>query len=418
MVKNIIFASFYIFSASFISVLHYNFYLDVVYPKYAYMGFIELKDSRAVLLGFTGCLNGLAYHYLVRDKLSALNVFACMYFNIVLMPATIFIFATDLSFEAFSYYLMLYIYPVVQRLPLRKTLKAASVLSDNFIIFISLTLAAVIFLSVPPSASVFGIADVAGLYDIRMSSRDQLAEASPVVAYSYMLTLKVLAPILLSYGLFKRNRVMVSGALIIFVLGFLVSAHKSIILTPLAIIALYYGVKNSLNIKFWLFSGVLALSILAYLSVGPMQLVFGEILLRRLILVPGMLTETYFSYFSADNFNYFNSLTSKLTGETHKSIAFIIGENLYGNPDSSANANFVASGYAELGFTGVVLYSIIILICLQLLDSRSDLEKKILLVASFPVLWALLESNLLTVFITHGLLCLLLVRLLWKTSRV
>ena len=416
--KKLRLAIYFTLAYAIISVLYYGFYQEVVFPRYAYMGFTELESSHAFLIFILGGVNGIAYYSLVGDESSLKNLFTCLYFNYVLIPTTIFIFTTGFSIETLFFYLILYIYPFLQKIPYRKTVKNLPVLNNVFIYLLCLTLMILVFYNINPSLSILDITDVSDLYDIRMTSRDQLSEVSFIVAYSYMLTFKVIAPLILGYGLLKDKKFLVYSAIIVFVLGFLVSAHKSILLTPVAMLGLYFCLKRSMSIKLLLCNIAFVLSLISFFSSGTVQLIFGDILMRRVFLVPGMLTNIYFDYYSVHDFNLFSSLISKFSGESFTSIPFIIGENVFGRSEMSANANFVASGYAEAGITGVILYSIVILVSFLFLDSRVKLEKNIYLLASFPILLAMLETNLTTVFLTHGLVFIILVKFLWKIKHV
>lgn len=416
--KNFSLAIYFTLAYAIISVLYYGFYQEVVFPRYVYMGFTELESSHAFLVFILGGVNGIAYYCLVGDELSVKNLFTCLYFNFVLIPTTIFIFTTGYSIEAIAFYLILYIYPFVQKIPYRKTVKNLPILNNVFIYLLCLFLTILVFYSVTPSLSILNVKKVSDLYDIRMTSRDQLSEVSFIAAYSYMLTFKAIAPLILSYGLLKGNRLLVYTAIMVFALGFLVSGHKSILLTPIALLGLYYCLKRSMSIKLMLCNIAFVLSLISFFSSGMVQFIFGDILMRRVFIVPGMLTNMYFDYFSVHDFNLFSSVTSKFTGASVTSIPFMIGENVFGRPEMSANANFVASGYAEAGVIGVLLYSVVILVSFLFLDSRIKLEKNIILLASFPILSAMLETNLTTVFFTHGLIFLILVKFLWKIKHV
>lgn len=416
--KNPILPIYFTLAYATISVLFYGFYQGVVFPQYAYMGFIEVESSHAFLVFILGGVNGIAYYCLVGDGVSVKNLFTTLYFNIVLIPTTIFIFTTGVSIEAIAFYLILYIYPFLQKIPYRKTVKNLPILNNVFIFFSCLFLTILVFYSVSPSLSVLNITNISDLYDIRMTSRDQLSEVSFIVGYSYMLIFKVIAPLILSYGLLKGNRFLVYIAIMVFAVGFLVSAHKSILLTPIALLLLYYCLKRSMSIKLYLCNFTFVLSLISFFSSGMVQFIFGEILMRRVFIVPGMLTNMYFDYFLVNDFNLFSSVTSRFTGASVISIPFMIGENVFGRPEMSANANFVASGYAEAGVIGVLLYSFVIILSFIFLDSRIKLEKNIIFLASFPILLAMLETNLTTVFLTHGLMFLILVKIFWKIKHV
>ena len=382
------------------------------------MGFTELKDSQAFLVFILGGINGLAYHFFVSEKLSIYNLFNCLYFNIILISSTIFIFGNGTYLENILYYLILYIYPCMQKISYQKTVKSYATLNNGLMFPLFTFVLILVFSSAAPTTAVFNVLTFAELYDVRMQSRETLSETSTLVNYSYMLAFKVIAPIILSYGLLKGKTTLVFASLVIFLMGFAISAHKSILLTPIAMILLFYCIKRSLNIKLAICNSVLVLSLISCFSSGTVQLVVGDVLTRRVFLVPGMLTDMYFTYFSTSDFNLFSSIREKFSDERTTSLAFRIGGEVFGRSEMSANAGFVASGYAEAGVLGVIIYAALILFVFMWLESKDKLEKNLYLLAAFPILLAILETNLTTIFLTHGLVFLILVKFLWKIKHV
>lgn len=382
------------------------------------MGFTELDDSQAILVLILGGINGLAYYFLVDDGLSLRNVFTCLYFNIVLISSTIFIFTTGFYLENILFYLILYIYPCMQKIFYKKTINGYSFFSNSFIFIFFSFVVILVFFNISPTLSVFKVSGFAELYDIRMQSREAILDVSFIIAYCYMLVFKVVAPLALSYGLFKGKSLLVYAALVVFLLGFLVSAHKSILLTPIVMFVLFYFIKSSRGIKLLLCNSVFVLSFISFFSSGTIQFILGDVLMRRVFLIPGMLTNVYFEYFTANDFNLFSSVISKFSDEKPIPLPFVIGENVFARSDMSANAGFVASGYAEAGVLGVFLYTIVILLSFLFLNSTVKSEKNIYLLACFPILLAMLETNLTTVFLTHGLIYMIFFKLFWRMKHV
>ena len=302
----------------------------------------------------------------------------------------------------------------MQKISYQKTVKSYATLNNGLMFSLFTFVIILLFSSAAPTTAVFNVLTFAELYDIRMQSREMLSGTSTLVKYSYMLVFKVIAPIILSYGLLKGKTTLVFASLVFFLLGFAISAHKSILLTPIAMILLFYCIKRSLNIKLAICNSVLALSLISCFSSGTVQLVVGDVLTRRVFLVPGMLTDMYFTYFSTSDFNLFSSIREKFSDERTTSLAFRIGGEVFGRSEMSANAGFVASGYAEAGVLGVIIYAALILFVFMCLDSKDKLAKNLYLLAAFPILLAILETNLTTIFLTHGLVFLILVKFLWR----
>ena len=147
-------------------------------------------------------------------------------------------------------------------------------------------------------------------------------------------------------------------------------------------------------------------------GVELVQFIFGEVFWRRVVLMPGMLTQIYFDFFFSQDFFLFSDSVDLFSRADERPIAYMVGEDYFGRARMSANANFVASGYAEAGGLGVLIYCLLISVFINILSSGSGAEKRIYLLASVPIFLAILETNLTTVLVTHGLLILIILKLI------
>ena len=77
----------------------------------------------------------------------------------------------------------------------------------------------------------------------------------------------------------------------------------------------------------------------------------------------------------------------------------------------AANTGWLGSGYAHLGFIGMLIYAFIIALILKYLDFLSKyLDKRFILISfSGYIITLFLSSDLKTVFLTHGLFFYLII---------
>ena len=360
-----------------INILHYLFvsisilcipiilqelYIQQIFPKYYYLSFLEMNDSTTSLL-YIGVLNIILYFSAMTSQFNLREIFFILYFFICLLPSQIFIFGSVISYEIKLYYLLLlYIYPLVNFLIPRFHLKSINILEIKYyMLFVTLLASFILFYKVRPTLNIFALTAFVDLYEVRYSSRSSISSASVIYGYLYMLILKLLCPILLSYGLVYRSQIAIIVSLSIFVLGFFTSAHKSILLTPFIIFTFYIIISRKLHLFRLVPYTLLTTGLIALFANGVVSLITGEVLLRRVILMPGMLNLIYFEFFQASGFENFAKLSSKFFGtKDATNLSYIIGEQYFGRAEMSANANFVASGFGEAGIVGIILFSVII----------------------------------------------------------
>ncbi|MDG1725518.1 MAG: hypothetical protein P8H57_00035 [Emcibacteraceae bacterium] len=369
------------------------------------MGWVALKNDRNLVLLALSFLNAFLFTFITDSKNSIKNLFITLYFFMCLIPSQIFLHGGDLGiFKLIYLNLILYIFPIISFLFRQMSVKQISSLNIKLLLIILMISSVIIIFAIsPPKLSIFSISSFVDLYDIRMQSRGELSQANSVVKYLYMLTFKVFAPLLFAYFLLRQKYLFASAVGIVFFLGFMASGHKSLFLTPFVMITLYQFLQFNYTFQKTLPIVFVTLSILSLFSFGLVQFLIGEVLFRRIVIMPGMLTTMYFDHFSSTGFNYFGSLVSRITGSQSIPLPFIIGEAMFGRPQMSANANFVASGFAEFGVMGVFLYSVVINLSFYFVSAKDNFKNTVYLVALTPILLAMLETNLTTVLLTHGL---------------
>jgi len=255
-------------------------------------------------------------------------------------------------------------------------------------------------------------ANLSDVYRVRLEARETLENAGRLTGYALRWLSEAINPFLMAVGLSERRRLLLYLGILGQVLVFSFDATKSTLGSIVLIIAVFYLLSRSFRTYARHF-------VLAFLSVFPLvavldswlgQPIYAGLLLRRLFAVPGLLTSFYFDYFSNHPYFYWTHTSyARLLGFTNTSYpeyaspGFLIGDVYFHNPAGNANANFWADGYANAGFWGIALVTLLLILLLWLYDSvsaKKDLRVALLLIA-MPT-YAITNTSLLTSLFSHG----------------
>ncbi len=97
---------------------------------------------------------------------------------------------------------------------------------------------------------------------------------------------------------------------------------------------------------------------------------------------------------------------------------FLIGEEYFGDTDTSANAGMIGSGYANAGLIGVAVYAALIGLLISVLNAYGRrIGHAFVTAASLSTIFNVVTStDLVTAILTHGLLLLLLLLALFPPA--
>lgn len=254
--------------------------------------------------------------------------------------------------------------------------------------------------------------DLSRVYDFREDARGNLPE---IYTYISPLVGKVVVPICFVLSLIHRKFLL---AILLTCCAFLIfglTAHKSTLFAPLLILLVYAASsRKRIALK-------LNIAILAVLSIGLADFwlqerygagIFGwvgNLILRRVFLVPGHTNYMYYDFFSQNDFVLFSN--SKLTlglieYEYPLNVAQLIGFTYHDNENLFANTGWLGSAYMQAGFIGLLIYASVIAAIFKYIDAcaRASGERALITAAVTVPLFALITSaDLPTAFLTHGL---------------
>lgn len=247
--------------------------------------------------------------------------------------------------------------------------------------------------------------------------RAQFAEtetSQPALDYIVPVAANVLNPLALARGLLGRKWLWLAGGVLgqLFIYSF--TGYKVAALSPVAmlvVVLLFFRSPRP--------AAALALIGTTVLAAGMWLMDwltsttdYTSIMVRRFLITPGLLTAAYVEVFGdrekAELAHSF--LSSFLTYPYDKEPPELVGSLFFGNPDTHANANLFADGFANFGYGGMVLECLVLLVLLWLADDagRGISIRVSALVLVMPVL-ALCDSGIFTTMLTHGLVAAIVV---------
>ena len=257
---------------------------------------------------------------------------------------------------------------------------------------------------------------LAAVYDVREEYKE--AEGGRLSRIGVSWIGNVLAPFLIAVALVRRQPLRALPGLLLLLYLFSITGFRSLLFAGLVLVVLYLA-------SLWrgrMFGAILAWGGAAVVSGSWLldqtlqTIVFTGTFVRRLIATPGMLTGWYYDFFS-DNPQV--RLSHSVLGrwiEYPYEVAppFLIGDRYFGRAETYANANFWADAFANFGFTGLFVATVVVALVLWAFDAsvgsgdatRTRLAVLLLGVPAFT----LSNTALTTTLLTHGLaLALLLV---------
>lgn len=198
---------------------------------------------------------------------------------------------------------------------------------------------------------------------------------------------------------------------------FLITAHKSYLFSPVAVIGLFYIIKKRNMLKVML-SGLISLNIIAYatykLNISGWLI---ALITHRQHYIPAQIGFYFFDFFSRNEKLLFSEgFIGKILGLDSPyslSVFNMIGDVYFGRPEMHANTWYVADSFANGGVIGVISIAIILGVTLVLIDSIKQ-DYRVVLAALFMPILSLTNGALLTAYFTNGILVAIMILFLYS----
>lgn len=250
----------------------------------------------------------------------------------------------------------------------------------------------------PPLEDVYGLR---GRFNTEVAGTALLGYAVPVLA-------NLFNPLVIAWGLLRGPWVLVLVGIAGQLFVYSVTGYRAAVLSPLAMLAAWLLFRRSTRpAAGTVLIGTVALIFLVWgLDWLSSSNTYTSLIARRLLLTPGLLTAGYVSVFAdIDKVGFSHSFLSSFSTYPYaQEPPDLVGAQFFGRPDTHANASFLADGYANLGFPGMVLEGVVLAVLLCLIDDACrDLGVRVGSLLLVMQALALADSGVFTVMLTHGL---------------
>jgi hypothetical protein len=385
-------------------------YLSYIVDVYGYEGYLDDFNSSKLLVAMLVVLVATS---MVRKRVTPSHFFLHLTLALVVTPSMVMYCGANLPNEFallifFSFFLMALCARAVN-------VRTIDFVSFNHIVFLKyLAVLSILFVL---SIFAFGGAhfinfDITLVYDIRDDAENNLPG---IYGYLTPIFSKIIVPFAIIFALIHKNWIVVLILAFCSILIFALTAHKAPIFYPFIVVSIYLmgGKKNLVSLVLVTLIFMLGISEVDFwLAESTDDLIYGwvgNLLAKRSILNTTLLNWFYFDFFS-EHKNYYwsqSSITFGLADNPYKmSPELLIGQNYFPPLDrASPNTGWIGSGFANSGYIGTFIYSVIIGCLFSFLDAYAKKIGERLVIAMFtiPVLVMICASDFLAVLLTHGL---------------
>ncbi len=379
---------------------------------YGYAGFVDNFNKTKMALGLLFVSLPFA---LIKE-----TEFPSCFFNkiiwwLILVPSVVIFVGSDLAFN-FIFLVMAAVIAVQMSSQFLKIpmLRTSYVDGGKMGLFLSLASLLYIFLVLYSWGGKYLNFSISRVYEFR----ELAAESLPGI-FGYLMPIfsKAIIPFGLVISILCKHRIAIIIFIFCSIMVFSITSHKGPLFYPFIIIGLVYFFKFKHADTFTL----LALILIVFLGGVDFYLMqqgfsdvsgwLGSLFVRRGVIVPVYLNWCYWDFFSNSQYYYWASskISLGLLPEPYgMSMPNLIGSIFASG--ANANTGWIGSGMGNAGPFGVLLYSILIGFVFSIFDgfSKKIGRRFVIAVFSVPVLTMAQSTDFPTIFVTHGLVFLVL----------
>lgn len=385
-------------------------YWRFVYANYAHQEFYRFSiDPLPIIIGLlleSVVIALLFYFKHGNSRLYAFGMVVALFF--CLPQIVMYQFGSTAIYGSLYAVLLLFFitYAPLRIPPLRLPRVSANVLRWLLPTIIVLALVPFVFsFGIPWNLSVFSMGEV--IYDVREGF---VSRSSLLHGYLLGPLTKVLLPILIVYGLCKPKErwgmILLGVAAMLYI--FLINPEKSIFFSIVIVVlcSLFRSYYNKAGALLYSLLGVgLAVFLLNILTGNLMA---ESIAIRRVLFVPALLTDKYFSFFNHSPLMLSHSVLSHwVQYPYYTNPSRLIGDVMFGvEAATNCNTGVIADGFSNFGHVGALFFVALAAFVIHLFDA-ADADSHFFGLP-FLTLFTFLNSALFTTMLTHGgLMCLL-----------
>jgi hypothetical protein len=228
-----------------------------------------------------------------------------------------------------------------------------------------------------------------------------------IVGLATGLLQNALAPIFLVVGMYRRSTrwFMLGAVLLLYVYS--ITGVKSALIGMMFVIGIYTLARMTTAATFtraWSIATIVFVAAAGIAATLPFISVAIDLIVRRILIMQGMLNYNYIEVFGSDEPTYFShTIFGAFFERPFEGIPpEIVGGILFGR-SVHANASFVADGYVSGKLLGVILAALLIAAFMALLDGLcTGFARPIALACTCMALYITTQSGLVTALLNHG----------------
>lgn len=256
--------------------------------------------------------------------------------------------------------------------------------------------------------------------DLVYEVRDDLSLSTlPLGDYLIAWQAQVINVAALVLALYRRKLLVAAVVLGAQLLLFGMTNYKSFLFAPLLVIGLLVVARTPTRLAWAVVGGAIGvlLVVKVYFALTD-DIMIPSIFVRRLFFVPADIHLWFYDFFS-DPGNPLvllsNSFLSAFSAYPYDDALPYLISWAYMGLESGANVGWLADGYAQFGFAGMVVFSLVLGVLLRITDGvcRATPLAMSTAIVSVPAM-ALVNSALFTVLLTHGFLFSIVI--LWAVN--
>lgn len=389
-------------------------YIIFVSKFYEYAGFY--LDFNKIKYLFSLLVLIVIFMIIPKAKEKPSSIFINVHFIVMIIPIlTIYAFM-DLSTTFFTMIIISFIFQIIL-LKVLSNFRVIKIKHSNKVLYsvlfamTSLVYIVMIAYNGMPSINTLNILNV---YEFRGNVSYPM-----FMGYLVPWQAKIINPFLIATSYYKKNRKILLIATVMQVLLYMLTGQRSFLFIIIAIFLIMKVVeKGKILSNSSKFASIGIICSLAVFIISK-SLLIPSITIRRLLFVPAINKFYYFDFFSNNNLLFFSgNRIGDILGLKYEyplSVPNLIGQIYMGNPETNANTGYLADAYANLGFFGMIVFSLIFVVILKIIDSLSfKVGKEITIGLSIFSIMSLNDVALLTSILTGGLGLLIIVLYLYS----
>ena len=388
-------------------------YIYFVYEMYAYNNFVLDFNVKKYLYSFIWAL--IICLMLPKNSTKSSSIILLLHFMIIILPMFTLYAVSNYSTSYFNMVcfcfslecILLNIMPTTKMYKLKQAKNIFYILIGSVTVFVYVSM---IRANGIPS---FDALNLLNVYDIR-----------PNVKYPFLMNYlvgwqaKAINPLMIAVSYKKKNYKLMNLFITLQLLLYLITAHKTYLFISIAIIFVMYMFKHKNIMNIISYAGTVGcISAYAIYKIG-ISLRPASLFIRRFLFVPAQLKFFYYEFISNNEFLYFSEgIIGKIFHvEYPYNMKFVnlVGKVYFNNETNAANTGYFGSGYANMGFAGMLIYAVLFSLMLIIIDSiGKKIDKSTVTGIMLFSMLALNNADLLTTLLTGGLMFLILLLYLY-----